>query len=137
MTTDYEPNVVLSSTEYDVIGTRPVRHDGHDKVTGRAVYGIDYNAAGLLHGKSSRAKCPHLSTRRLDATSTPVAPRRWTVVPWRRRWSKRSSLGTTSRAICSRHPSFGIATENREGSLPVFYLTGIFQKAVLKSASAG
>jgi len=35
------------STEYaggstfKVIGTRPVRHDGVDKVTGRAVYGAD------------------------------------------------------------------------------------------------
>ena len=32
----YEPNVVLSNTTYDVIGTRPIRHDGADKVTGRA-----------------------------------------------------------------------------------------------------
>ena len=36
MTTTYEPNLVLSTEEYDVVGTRPVRHDGPDKVTGRA-----------------------------------------------------------------------------------------------------
>ena len=28
--------------EYKVIGTRPIRHDGTDKVTGRALYGADY-----------------------------------------------------------------------------------------------
>ena len=41
MTTDYERNVVLSSINYNVIGTRPIRHDGADKVTGRALYGAD------------------------------------------------------------------------------------------------
>ena len=27
--------------EFKVIGTRPIRHDGIDKVTGRAAYGAD------------------------------------------------------------------------------------------------
>ena len=30
-----------TSNGYKVIGTRPIRHDGVDKVTGRAVYGAD------------------------------------------------------------------------------------------------
>ena len=30
-----------STTDFKVIGTRPVRHDGVDKVTGRAKYGAD------------------------------------------------------------------------------------------------
>ena len=30
-----------TTTTYKVIGTRPVRHDGADKVTGRALYGAD------------------------------------------------------------------------------------------------
>ena len=29
--------------EYKVIGTRPIRHDGVDKVTGRALYGADFS----------------------------------------------------------------------------------------------
>ena len=50
-TADYERNMVLATdTDYKVIGTRPVRHDGADKVTGRAIYGADFDAAGLLHG---------------------------------------------------------------------------------------
>ena len=27
-------NIVLSNTNYNVVGTRPIRHDGADKVTG-------------------------------------------------------------------------------------------------------
>ena len=34
--TTYEPNMVLSEKEFAVVGTRPIRHDGADKVTGRA-----------------------------------------------------------------------------------------------------
>jgi len=32
----------MSDREYAVVGTRPVRHDGADKVTGRALYGADF-----------------------------------------------------------------------------------------------
>ena len=34
--TTYQPNVVLSNQEFDVVGTRPIRHDGYEKVTGLA-----------------------------------------------------------------------------------------------------
>ena len=36
---------------YNVIGTRPIRHDGVDKVTGAAVYGGDVKLPGLIFGK--------------------------------------------------------------------------------------
>ena len=39
-------NVVLSTQDYNVIGTRPIRHDGTDKVTGRAQYAADIDLAG-------------------------------------------------------------------------------------------
>ena len=58
-TADYERNIILSNKEYDVIGTRPVRHDGTDKVTGRAIYGADFDASGLLHGKILRSPHAH------------------------------------------------------------------------------
>lgn len=44
-----------------VIGTRPIRHDGLDKVTGRARYGADVQMAGMLHGKILRS--PHAHAR--------------------------------------------------------------------------
>ena len=31
------------------VGTRPIRHDGIDKVTGRANYGADVSLPGMLH----------------------------------------------------------------------------------------
>ena len=33
-----EPNIVLSNREFKVVGKRPLRHDGYDKVTGKAVH---------------------------------------------------------------------------------------------------
>ena len=42
--------VATDKPEYKVVGTRPIRPDGADKVTGRAEYGADYHAANLLHG---------------------------------------------------------------------------------------
>ena len=32
-------NVVLSNKEFKVVGKRPIRHDGYDKVPGKARYG--------------------------------------------------------------------------------------------------
>jgi CO/xanthine dehydrogenase Mo-binding subunit len=46
---------------FKVIGTRPIRHDGVDKVTGRAKYGADYALPGMLHGKVLRS--PHAHAR--------------------------------------------------------------------------
>jgi len=55
----------VSTTEtkqqYKVIGKRPVRHDGVDKVTGRAVYGADVQLPGMLYGKVLRS--PHAHAR--------------------------------------------------------------------------
>ena len=61
MTTAYKPNMVLSTKEFDVVGKRPIRPDGHDKVTGKAHYGADYYPTGLLHGKVLRS--PHAHAR--------------------------------------------------------------------------
>ncbi|HEY2105683.1 MAG TPA: xanthine dehydrogenase family protein molybdopterin-binding subunit [Candidatus Binataceae bacterium] len=45
--------------EFKVIGTRPVRQDGMDKVTGRAKYGADYAFPDMLHGKVLRSPHAH------------------------------------------------------------------------------
>ncbi len=67
-TSDYERNMVLSNTEYKVVGTRPVRHDGADKVTGRAIYGADFDASGLLHGKILRSPHAHAKIISIDTS---------------------------------------------------------------------
>ena len=47
--------------KYAVIGTRPLRPDGADKVTGRALYGGDFEMSGLIYGKILRS--PHAHAR--------------------------------------------------------------------------
>jgi xanthine dehydrogenase molybdenum-binding subunit len=46
---------------YQVIGTRPVRPDGADKVTGRALYGADVKLHRMVHGAVLRS--PHAHAR--------------------------------------------------------------------------
>ena len=45
----------LDKASLKVVGTRPIRPDGVDKVTGRAKFGADANAPGMLIGKILRS----------------------------------------------------------------------------------
>ena len=54
---------------YKVLGTRPVRHDGVDKVTGRANYGADFHLPGMLHGKVLRSPYAHARIRSIDTSA--------------------------------------------------------------------
>ncbi len=59
---------MVATKEYRVIGTRPIRHDGTDKVTGRAQYGADIRLAGMLYGKVKRSPHAHAIIKRIDAS---------------------------------------------------------------------
>jgi CO/xanthine dehydrogenase Mo-binding subunit len=59
---------------YRVIGTRPIRQDGTDKVTGRAVYGADIRMPGMLYGAMLRS--PHAHARILSI-DTRLGCARW------------------------------------------------------------
>ena len=74
MTTTYEPNMVLETGKYKVVGSRPIRHDGADKVTGRAKYGADYHATGTLHGKILRSPHAHANIRSIDTSKAEALP---------------------------------------------------------------
>ena len=67
-------NIVLSNTDYKVVGTRPIRHDGTDKVTGRAKYGGDFDAAGMLHGKVLRSPHAHARIKSIDVSKAQALP---------------------------------------------------------------
>ncbi|MGH8011763.1 MAG: xanthine dehydrogenase family protein molybdopterin-binding subunit, partial [Candidatus Binataceae bacterium] len=54
-------NSDANNVGFRVIGTRPVRHDGIEKVSGRAKYGADYALPGMLYGKVLRS--PHAHAR--------------------------------------------------------------------------
>ena len=60
--------------EYKVLGTRPIRHDGVDKVTGRALYGADFQTAGLLHGKVLRSPHAHARIKSIDTSRAEAHP---------------------------------------------------------------
>ena len=67
MTTTADP-------QYTVLGTRPIRHDGLDKVLGRAVYGADIKMAGLVHGAMLRSPHAHARIKRIDTSEAVAMP---------------------------------------------------------------
>ena len=67
-------NIVLSTHEYNVVGTRPIRHDGTDKVTGRAQYGADLQFPDLLHARVLRSPHAHARIKSIDATRALALP---------------------------------------------------------------
>ncbi len=60
--------------EFQVIGTRPVRHDGTDKVTGRALYGADVRPPGLLYGAVLRSPHAHARIVSIDTRAAAALP---------------------------------------------------------------
>ncbi|RWM75907.1 MAG: xanthine dehydrogenase family protein molybdopterin-binding subunit [Mesorhizobium sp.] len=57
-----------STRSFTSVGTRPVRPDGVDKVTGRARYGADFNMAGQLVGRVLRSPHAHAKIRKIDTS---------------------------------------------------------------------
>ncbi|MBI3801110.1 MAG: xanthine dehydrogenase family protein molybdopterin-binding subunit [Deltaproteobacteria bacterium] len=60
--------------KFKVIGTRPIRHDGVDKVTGRAKYGADISLPGMLHGKVLRSPHAHARIKSIDVSAALALP---------------------------------------------------------------
>ena len=58
----------IKTGDFDVIGTSPVRHDGVDKVTGRANYGADIHLPGMTHGLVLRSPHAHANIRSIDTS---------------------------------------------------------------------
>lgn len=69
-----EDEVYLGKTDYSVLGQRPVRHDGADKVTGRALYAADVQLPGMAHGSIVRSPHAHARIRSIDATEALKLP---------------------------------------------------------------
>ncbi|MGH7932606.1 MAG: xanthine dehydrogenase family protein molybdopterin-binding subunit [Candidatus Binataceae bacterium] len=59
---------------FKVIGTRPVRHDGVDKVNGRAKYGADYALPGMLYGKVLRSPHAHARIKSIKTDKAAALP---------------------------------------------------------------
>src|ERR1700755_1236137 len=57
-----------------VVGTRPIRPDGVDKVTGRAQFGADMVMPGMLWGKVKRSPHAHAKIVSIDASKALKLP---------------------------------------------------------------
>src|SRR5882762_2379677 len=57
-----------------VVGTRTIRPDGVDKVTGRARFGADYNLPGQLIGRVLRSPHPHARIVSIDTSKAEALP---------------------------------------------------------------
>ena len=68
MTTTTNSQQSPEASQYDVVGTRPIRHDGVDKVIGAAKYGADIQLSGMLHGKVLRSPYAHARIRSIDTS---------------------------------------------------------------------
>jgi CO/xanthine dehydrogenase Mo-binding subunit len=52
-----------------IVGTSPIKHDGIDKVTGRAKFGADMFLPGMLVGKILRSPHPHAIIKAIDTSA--------------------------------------------------------------------
>src|ERR1700683_5241286 len=64
----------LDKAALKVVGTRPVRPDGVDKVTGRAMFGADMVMPGMLWGKVKRSPHAHAAIVSIDASKALKLP---------------------------------------------------------------
>ena len=67
-------NITPQKTEYKVIGKRPIRHDGVDKVTGKAQYGADIHLSGMVHGKILRSPHSHARIKSINVSRAEAHP---------------------------------------------------------------
>ncbi|MXY79461.1 MAG: xanthine dehydrogenase family protein molybdopterin-binding subunit [Chloroflexi bacterium] len=66
--------VTTEKPDYKVVGTRPIRHDGVDKVIGRAEYGADIRLPGMLPGAVLRSPHAHARILGIDTSRAEAHP---------------------------------------------------------------
>jgi CO/xanthine dehydrogenase Mo-binding subunit len=76
----HEGELFIGKKEYAVLGQRPVRHDGSDKVTGKAVYAADIQLPNMAHGKTVRSPHAHARIRSIDVSEARMIPGVFAIV---------------------------------------------------------
>src|SRR5436853_3463579 len=74
MTTILEKSGFVPDKKYKIVGTSPVKHDGIDKVTGRAKFGADVFLPGMLVGKILRSPHAHARIKSIDTSAAEKLP---------------------------------------------------------------
>lgn len=64
----------MTKTNYKYIGTRSIRPDGIEKVTGKAAYGADFSLPNMLHGKFLRSPHAHANVKSIDCSEALKVP---------------------------------------------------------------
>ncbi|MCZ6887167.1 MAG: xanthine dehydrogenase family protein molybdopterin-binding subunit [Gammaproteobacteria bacterium] len=57
---------MTQAREFKIVGTRPVRHDGAERVTGSAQFGADVSLPNTLHGQMLRSPYAHAKIVSID-----------------------------------------------------------------------
>ena len=70
----HSDEIYLGIKDYKVVGKRPIRHDGADKVTGKAIYTADIQLPNLVHGKIVRSPHAHAKIRSIDTSEALKVP---------------------------------------------------------------
>ena len=65
---------MVATEPYKIVGTRPVRPDGVDKVTGRAAYGSDIKLPGMLYARVKRSPHAHAIIKNIDVSKALALP---------------------------------------------------------------
>lgn len=60
--------------EFRVLGTRPVRPDGLDKVKGRALFSDDFYLPDMIHGRILRSPHAHARIKSIDTSAAEAFP---------------------------------------------------------------
>src|SRR5512132_1748384 len=74
MATVLKTETQAPAREMKWVGTRPIRPDGVDKVTGRAKFGADLILPGMLVGKVLRSPHPHAKIKSIDISKAAALP---------------------------------------------------------------
>ena len=74
MATILEESGFNAEKELKIVGTNPVKHDGLDKVTGRANFGADFFLPGMLYGKILRSPHAHAIIKSIDTSKAAALP---------------------------------------------------------------
>ncbi len=74
MTTILEKPGFNPDRKYKIIGTSPIKHDGFDKVTGRAKFAADAFLPGMLVGRFLRSPHPHAILKSIDVSKAAKIP---------------------------------------------------------------
>ena len=64
----------LDKSALKVVGTRPIRPDGVDKVIGRATFGADMTMPGMLWGKIKRSPYAHARIKSIKTDRAAALP---------------------------------------------------------------